>query len=375
MRRTAAITQLGAVAGTALVLLTGEGCRRPVTQADAPAVVPVEVIEVAPASLEETTVLTGVLDAIRGVDIVSEVSGRIETIHRDVGHSVRAGAALASLDKKVMREALNQADAALMAAEARYRLAQDDLGRDSTLYATGDIAQAILDGSAMATTAALADLKAARAARELAARSLSEADIRAPFSGVVARRHYDVGSYVAPGMPVFRIVAIDSLRLVLNVAQRHVGRLAPGGMVSMTADAFGEQRIMGRIRSIGPEADAQTRTFPVEVVVANPPGAPLRSGLVVNAALVLGALGERVSVPRETVIRRTGGHYVFVVADSVAEQRPVTLGPLVGDRYVIERGLESGDLVVTSGAQNLQDSTRVAIESARENAPAGEAAQ
>ncbi|MBN1423273.1 efflux RND transporter periplasmic adaptor subunit [Candidatus Fermentibacteria bacterium] len=364
LTRTRVLSVVRGIFTTALtaVLAAGLGCQKPASRAETLAAVPVEIIEVIPASLEETTALSGVLAAIRGVDVVSEVAGRIETIHRDVGQTVREGDPLATLDTQVMRETLNQAEAALLAAGARHAMAKEDLSRDSTLFSHGDIAQAALDAGTMAYTAALADLKAARAARELAARSLSEADIRAPFAGVVARRHCDLGSYVAPGMPVFRVVALDSLRLVVNVSQRHVGRLSVDGSVTMTTDALGDRQFVGRIRSISPEADSMTRTFPVEVLFANPPGRPLRSGLVVRATLMLGALDERIAVPREAVIRRTGGHFVFVVADSVATQRIVTLGPLIGDQYVVEEGLESGEQLVVAGVQNLHDGAPVSIE-------------
>lgn len=214
----------------------------------------------------------------------------------------------------------------------------------------------------MAYTAALAELKAARASRELAGRTLREADIRAPFAGVVSRRHVDVGAYLGPGMPAFRVVDVDSLRLVVNVAQHHVGRLTVGGSVWITVESMPGQRLAGTIRSIAPEADAMTRTFPVEVMVANPPGAPLRSGLIARVALVLGLRGESISVPREAVIRRTGANYVFVVTDSTAHQRLVTVGALIGNSYVIERGVNAGDLVVTAGVQNLHDGVPVVVE-------------
>jgi RND family efflux transporter MFP subunit len=319
-------------------------------------------MEVTPTKLEETTVLTGVLEAFRAVDVVSEVSGKLAVVHRDVGDEVKSGALLASLDKSVLRETLNQAEAAVLAAQARYDLTRDDFRRDSTLSASGDIAVAALDASRAAYTASLADLKASKAARELAARDLREADIRAPFAGVVAQRRSDVGTYVTPGAPLFRVVETDSLRLRLSVAQRHVARLTPGSGVSLTADALGDRRFTGRIRWISPEADEYTRTFPVEVVLANPVGRPLRSGLVVRAVLVLGTLDQAVAVPREAILKRTGGHFVFVVADSVAHQRNVQLGLLIGDRYVIEEGLQPGEQLVTAGAQNLEDGAQVRIE-------------
>ncbi len=352
-----------AIVGVAMLVL-GSGCRRPVATQDAPGEVPVEVMQVSAAPLEESTVLTGVLEAIRGVDVVSEVAGRVERLEKDTGQPVKAGEVLASLDARVPQEALNQARAALLAAEARYALARQDLARDSTLYAHGDIPDAAFEASRMAYTAALAERNAARAARELAERNLRETRIRAPFSGVVARRFVDLGTYVTPGMPVFRVVDIDSLRLVLHVAQHHVARVTRGASVRIALD--GGESITGRIRSVSPEADPLTKTFPVEVVLANTPDRRLRGGQVVQATLTLGAVDSGVAVPREAVVRRTGTPYVFVVTDSVAHQRRVWLGPLIGDRYVIQDGLSPGEWLVVVGAQNLNEGSPVSIQARHE---------
>lgn len=346
----------------------GSGCRRPAPAPEETTIVPVELLTIESVSLDETTDLPGVLEAYRAVDIVSEVSGKTVALYRDVGDRVPAATILASLDKEVLTETFNQAEAAFLAAEARFELARIDYGRDSTLFASGDIAKAVFDASRMSYTSSMADLKASSAARELTARNLREADIRAPFGGIVARRFCEIGTFLSPGAPVFRIVDIDSLRLVLSVAQRHVARLAPGDKVSMAAEALGNQRYLGEIRSISPEADKQTRTFPVEVILTNPPGRPLRDGLIVRATLILGSHEDAISIPREAIVKRTGGDFVFVVADSLATRRSVVVGSLIGGRYIIEEGLNPGDQLVIVGAQNLKDGTTVAVE--QQKAPA-----
>ncbi len=355
-------TRLTIVAAIAVGATVVASCRRAAPIQETSHAVPVEVMQIVPARLEETTSIAGVLDAYRAVDVVSEVVGRIERVYHDVGDRVRTGTRLASVDKAVLQETLNQAEAALLGAQARFELAHDDFRRDSTLFAHGDIAVAAFDASRTAYTAALADLSARMASRELVARDLREADIRAPFAGIVARRSVDIGTFVSQGTPLFRVVDVDSLRLVLSVSQKNVGRLTPGDEVVITVEALGDRRFAGRIRSVSPEADEATRTFPVEVILENPPDKPLRDGLVVRAVIVLGALEQAVAIPREAIIKRTGGHFVFVVADSMAHQRSVTVGRLIGDRYAIEDGLQPGERMVVTGAQNLEDGVRVVVE-------------
>jgi len=363
---------LTVIALTAALTLSATGCRKDAATEEEVVVVPVELMTIVAAELEETTELTGVLQAYRAVDIVSQVSGEITKLQCDVGSAVGTGTVLASLEKDVLRETFNQAEAALLAAQAQFELTERDFGRDSTLFEHGDIAEAAFDASQMAYRAARADYDGARARRVLAARDLREADIRAPYKGVISRRYGELGMFVAPGTPLFRIVNIDSLRLVLGVAQRNIARLSPGSEVSVSAEALGNYRFTGRIRSIAPEADEGTRTFPVEVIIPNLSDQPLRDGLVVRASLVLGLLDAAVAIPREAVLQRLGGYYVFVLGakaasdstggDGVAQQRSVELGALIGDRYVVRRGLEAGEQLVVVGMQNLQEGTAVSTE-------------
>jgi multidrug efflux system membrane fusion protein len=327
------------------------------------------VLSVEPTTVSEQTILTGVLEAYRSVDVVSEVAGPLEALYKDVGDRVPGQTLLASIEKKVARENLNQSEAALMAAAARFEVAREDAIRDSTLHAAGDISLAVCQASRMARQSAQADLKSARAARELGARQLAKTDIRAPFAGYVSRRHCDVGAYISRGMPLFRIVDIDSLRLVLNLSQSHVARVSPGHDVLVEVDALAGSAFHGRVRSVAPEADELTRTFPVELILANPAGHPLRGGLIVRATLVLQNLEGVIAIPREAVLRQGGHDFVFVAKDSLAQRREIRTGRAVGDRYLIEEGLEPGDALITSGMQNLHDGCAIQVEA--ENSRSG----
>ena len=345
-----------------LLLATVAGCRRGEPAPETEAVVPVEVLAVTTVSRDETTAVTGVLEAYRAVDVISEVAAETRRIHHDVGDRVAAGDLLASLDRDVAREDLARAEATRLAAAARREIACNDFQRDSTLFATSDISTATFDNSRLQYRAAAAELKSADANLALARRQLDETDIRAPFAGYVSRRFCELGAYLSPGQRVFRLVDIDSLRLNLGVSQRDVPRLAAGAPVAVRCDALPGEVFRGRIRSISPEADPATRTFRVEVTLANPPGHPLRDGLVVNATLVLDSRRDVISIPREAVLYRGGEGYVYVVTDGRAERRTVGVGPLIDGEVVILRGLADGDRVVVVGQHNLRPGAPVAIE-------------
>ncbi len=337
-------------------------CGRSVPPSDAPDAVPVEVTIITPGSVSETTVLTGILEGYRAVDVVSEVAGEVVSIHNDLGDRVEAGETLASVDKEVARESLNQAEAAVMGAEAAFEMARVNFQRDSTLFLDGTSSEAEYQRSRMATTAARAELRSARAGAALAERGLVKTDIRAPFAGYDSRRDCELGSYVSPGVPVYRVVDIDSLRLRLGVSQSEVGRVHPGMKARVTVEALGNRVFEGRVRAVSPEADERTRTFTVDVVLANASGHPLKDGMVVRVHLVLNTFEGVIRVPRESVLRNGEAGYVFVVVDSTARRRDLELGALIDNDYLITGGLHPGDRVVTVGMQNLRDGFPVSLD-------------
>ncbi|MBD3237855.1 MAG: efflux RND transporter periplasmic adaptor subunit [Candidatus Eisenbacteria bacterium] len=346
------------------LLIAIAGCSQPAPEPQAERPTPVEVWITAADTLRDEALLTGVLEAYRAVDLVAEVSGPIERLRADIGDEVREGQILAAIEKEVARENLRSAEAGLMAAEARHAVAREDFERDSTLLASGDVAMAAYEASRMSWQSAAADLKSARAALALARRQLTKTDLRAPFAGSISRRHCEIGTYVTPGMPLFRIVDIDSLRLWLGIAQRDLARVRVGQEVTVTSEAFPDRRFRGRVRSIAPEADEVSRTFPAEVVLPNPPEVQLRDGMVVAAALLLAEHPDVIALPHETILRHRGQDVVFVVRDSVAQRRPITAGAMIRDRNVVRSGLRTGEAVVVSGMQNLRDGMRVAVSAA-----------
>lgn len=353
---------VGSLLLTLLAVVLCVGCSKPPETTESSPAVPVEVVVMQPEALHETAVLTGILAAYRVVDVVSEVTGTIESLHKDVGDRVRSEAILATVNKDVSRQSLRQAEAAQTAARARYLVAHSDFLRDSTLHTMGDISESAFEIGRMTWKAARADLKAADATRELAARQLRETDIRAPFAGYVSRREVELGSFVSPGMPLFRIVDMDSLRLILGVSQRNIPRVQCGMEVQVRAEAFGARLFHGRVRSVSPEADKATRTFPVEVILDNPEGHPLKDGMIVRAGLTLECLIDVIAVAREAVLRQGDREFVFVVEDSVSHRRDVRTGRMVAGRYIIEEGLRPGDRLVTVGLENLREGSRVLIE-------------
>jgi RND family efflux transporter MFP subunit len=204
---------------------------------------------------------------------------------------------------------------------------------------------------------------AAAQARVLAAR-LERTIVRAPIAGTVEDRMVEVGTMVAPGEPVARIVDADPVEVTAGVPERYAGEIQHGARVRVRVDHVGGGAFEGQTSFVGAALDERTRTFPVEFAIRNP-GGLLKPGMVAQLDLQRRVLEDALLIPREAVQRASTGYLVYVVAGdgagAAAAARAVELGAGAGDEVVIESGLEPGDRVIVLGQQQVANGDAVRI--------------
>ncbi len=318
-------------------------------------VVNVEVREIATGSFADRINLTGVVLANRDVRVAAEESGVIREILEEKGSSVAAGEALARIDDAILRAQVEQARAAADLAsqtwERRKRLWEESQVGSEIAYLEAKFA-------AEQTAASL------RALEERLARTL----VRAPFDGVLESRMIEVGSMVSPGQVVARVVDLDPVKIVAGVPERYAADVKVGARAVVTFDMFPGETFSAAIRYVGSTVDPQSRTFPIEVVMPNPRGV-VKPEMVSNLAVARRELDSAVVVPRDALVRVEDGYAVFVTAEregaTVAEVRPVELGPSQRDMVVVESGLRPGDRIIVVGQKIVADGDRVNVVGSR----------
>lgn len=306
-------------------------------------VVNVEVLEVGLETFEDQLGITGVVEAERDVTISAEESGVVRELFVEKGRAVRAGQPIARIDDRVLRAQYDQA-----VSEAA--LARETFERQRRLWEDEKI------GSEMNYLRAKYGAETAEAnARMLAAR-LERSIVRAPISGILETRMVEVGSMVAPGTAVARIIDVDTLKVSGGVPERYAGEIRTGAAADVMFDNLAGREFTGRTRFVGSAVSEQNRTFLVEVAVPNT-GGMLKPGMVARVRLARGSAREALLVPREAVLRTEGGYIVFVVRERdgrlVAESVPVITGSGSANRIVVESGIEAGDRIVTVGQHQV----------------------
>ncbi len=310
---------------------------------------------VRPTSFAETFASTGTLRADEGVELQAETSGKVVSINFEEGKSVKKNALLIKLN-----------DADLQANLVRYtynkELAELRERRYAKLLQQKVVTQDDYD-------TALNDVQVQQAYIDLYKAQIIKTEIRAPFDGVVGLRYVSLGAYVnVSGTTSTRIATLqrlDKLKVDFSVPEKYTGRVRVGSAITFTV-AGGEKKFTGQIYAIDPRIDTGTRTLLLRAVCPNSDGR-LLPGSFANVLVTMDEMPNAFLVPSEAVIPGLDEKNVYIMQDGKAQRRAVQTGSRTASMVHILSGLDAGDVVITSGLQQLKAGQAVAPLSALED--------
>lgn len=315
----------------------------------------VALVRVGAFDLEDRIESTGELRAVEEAQIAAEVGGRISEILRDESDAVAVDEILLRIDPEKRELELANARAQHAEAAAAVNEARREQRRLEQLQKRGATSQAQLDAANTALEAARSRHRATQAQLGVAERALRDAEVRAPFAGVIARRMVSRGEYVMPGQSLYELVAMDPVEVEFHLPERDSGRVTLGQPVSVRVAPQPDRVFEARVSMVSPTIDSRTRTLRVEAQLPNPTG-ELRPGLFALVDLGVAKRSGVVMVPEESVMQRALGPIVFTVGeDDRVEQRDVRTGVRRPGAVEILSGIEAGDWVVASGQARLID--------------------
>lgn len=311
----------------------------------------VEVMPVTPQRFTEVLAVTATVRANRDVVVAAEESGQISAILVDKGAHVSAGQPLLRIDDALLRTQVQHAQAVADFAQEtharRKRLWEEDkVGSElAYLQARYEAAQA---------AANLANLQA-RLARTV---------VRAPITGMLEDRRIEIGTTVAPGTLLLRIVDVSRVKIAGGVPERFAQDVSVGREVEISFAALGGETVRGRVSFVGSAVDEQNRTFPIEILLANPAGS-IKPEMVANVRLPLRETSDALVVPQQALMRAEGGFIGYVAVEragqTVAEQRSIAVGALSGNDVVIIDGIKTGERLIVVGQQKVADGDVVVV--------------
>jgi membrane fusion protein, multidrug efflux system len=335
-------------------------CRQAVAdpEAIAPPKPPVAVTTevVVPLKVPRSLRLTGTLRGNREAELAANSSGRVVSVSMERGAPVKMGQVLATLDLRAATLSAAEARAQAESVRAQEEQARQECERYEALKAKGALSE--LEYTQRMTQCRTLPLsaEAATARAALATQTVGDAEIRAPFSGVIAERYLELGQYVRQDSRVATLVATDPIRLEFAVPEAEVGKVAEGSAVTFRVSAHPDQRFRGSIRFVSGVVRRDTRDLVVEAVIENRER-KLLPGMFAEVELTVGAQ-ELPSVPQTALVQREEHARVFVLNQGRVEERVLALGPTQNGRVAVLQGVSAGERVVTSDPSGLINGQR-----------------
>jgi RND family efflux transporter MFP subunit len=321
---------------------------------------PVEVVTLAVAPVEHVEEYVATVRSRRSTTIQPQAEGFITRILVKSGDRVEANAALLEIDARSQQAAAASLESLRAAREAEATFAKQQAARAKTLLDAGAMSQAEYDQALAQQRAAEAQLKAVDEQIRQLRTELAYYRVVAPTAGVVGDVPVRVGDRVTKTTVLTTIDDNTGLELYINVPVHRAPNLKIGLPVRIANEA-GETIATERVNFVAASVDEATQTVLVKAPL-EARGGRFRTEQFVRAFVVWSQVPS-LTIPITSVNRVSGQQFAFVVEDgrggAVAKMRPVTLGAVTGNAYVVLSGLKAGDRVIVSGLQKIGDGAPV----------------
>jgi RND family efflux transporter MFP subunit len=284
----------------------------------------------------------GRIEAVNQATVSAQTTGRIAELPFDVNDFVDAGDVIMRFTDTEQKAALARAAAALEEAQARLAEATQEFERFSQMIEKQSISRSQFDQSRANKEAAEARVDAARSIVKTATEQLEYTVVRAPYAGIVSKRHVELGELVSPGQPLISGLSLQSLRVNVDVPQSMFHSIRTIGKAFVFVDG---ERIAAESLTFFPVADSKANTFRIRVNL--PDGAAtLYPGMFVKVSFIVGET-QRLLIPVEAVVHRSELSGVYVVNGESVALRQVRLGRRYGDSIEVLAGISKGESVAT----------------------------
>lgn len=293
--------------------------------------------------------------------VASEVSGLVIEFPVRKGQSVQEGEVLARLRRENLELRLREARAQLREDDARLQLAERTMQRTQELLEKGAVSKQDVDDRESEFNSLERRADRLRAVIEQLDDDLERTVIRAPFSGIVVQEHTQLAEWIDVGGAVLELMSLDELEVMVDLPERYYASVRPGTRASVSFDALPGVRVTGVTRAVIPQADKQSRTFPVLLEIPNLEGR-IGVGMVAQVELSFGKSRATTIVPKDALVVQNQGQFTYVLdEEDHVWSKDVVSGAAVGAWVEIDGEVRPGQRVVTRGNERLRDGQKVRV--------------
>ncbi|NUM54618.1 MAG: efflux RND transporter periplasmic adaptor subunit [Candidatus Hydrogenedentes bacterium] len=334
----------------------------------------VSVITVQPRLVPVTFSYSGVTAASKTVEIRARVQGYLESREFEEGALVKEGTRLFTIDPRTFEADTEIAGARVEQAEARRKLADQEVKRMKSVTLPGAVAATDIDSADAELAEATASLRLAKAELAKAELELSYTKIDAPLTGLIGKAQKEIGSLVDIGENSLLAVMhqVEPIYVSLRVAERDFlawrNESESGALVKIdghepymeiTLNDLSTYEKRGTINYLSPDLSMETGSYEVRAAFENP-DVKLRPGQFIKGHIKGWARPNSITVPQRAVNQSPQGSFVYIVGDdNIAQPRPVELGHWTGADWIVLSGLSGGERVIVEGLTKVRPGSEV----------------
>lgn len=289
---------------------------------------------------------TGTFEPNKETKISAEIQGKINSLLVDVGSIVSVGQSIIQLDNSLLKLQLQSVEVQIEGLEA-------DVKR-YTVLANADAIQGVqLEKTHLA-------LKSANIQKATLLEQINKTTIKSPFNGIVTAKMTEEGAFAAPGIPLLQITDISKLKFTINLPEQKISQFTIQQSNQLTVDVFPDIILKGEVTMIGSKANVGN-SFPVQFLVDNTPDLKIKSGM--SGSVLVANINDQkhIIIPSSSIVGTNIKPQVYTVKQGKAKLSDITISERIGNKVVIAKGLEEGDVIVTNGFINLFDGANVSI--------------
>jgi membrane fusion protein, multidrug efflux system len=308
--------------------------------------IPVITTKVTSESLQLDVTYNGTFEPWCDVTVISESQGKVKECYIHEGDFIDEGDQIVWIDNDL-------AGYQLEIAESAYKKAQDELMRFENLSPGEAVSRQQIEDVRLA-------LKSAKSTFSTVKKQYENGFIKAPVSGIISRKYFEKGSYIAPGSPVADIIDIHRMKFNGWFTASDVIQVKTGQSVILTTDLYPGVTYKGTISVVGLEPD-NSRCYLVQAEVMNNQEKRLLPGIDGTIHIKTKYGRKSLLIPRNCIEGSMQKPTVYVIENSIAKLREIVVSDIVNNMAIIESGLAEGESVVLSGQINLENNTAVNI--------------
>jgi RND family efflux transporter MFP subunit len=331
----------------------------------------VKTMTISPAPLQETAQFSGFVRGVKQTDIAPKIGGYIVRLTKEEGDTVRQGEIIAILDGSELSAA--RQSALLSAASIDKQLKETknyydqkvDEAKSALDNASGssskDAAEEALKSAKRLRDAELAALKTQRAGIEgsaiISGANLADTTIRAPFTGVITRKNASLGTFIAPGMPIYSLASPDAFEVKVSLPRTIAARVSKGSSVSVSDDTdFVEASVFSIVSSADESSQQSTARIHFTSSTASQ---AFHLGDHVSVSFRVSEPRTALLIPVTAILSAYDDTFVYTVENGLAKRAVVVIGIASGNDREIISGLSDGAHIVTEGIYALSDNQPV----------------